>query len=442
VTNNFFPYFSEGVEMFIRKFFAVFILMCGFSLPVVAAVSYDSTYWAPPLSVQGAKIVNAKGYVVQLKGFAIAGAYPGMTQALIQHFKNDWNITVLRLPLLTNENSGTICWTVGNIAINSSNEAYLAAADSVLKWCEENHIYVLFDGWHEGGQGQTVAHFSSTVAAWSIMANRYKNQDHIMWEIFNEPHDVAWTTWVPMANQLIDTIVKYNPVSKVIVAGTANWCQQADIQEAKFNYDQVVYSWHPYEDVYPGIGQALWDQEFGYIDTSGVAPVMATEWGLPPGDSAVYGSEIIAYWKLRGISWTGWIYSNSWTPPMLSSMNPEVRNSSGNLMYDAYQVIPPVETVPVIFKQPVARSASGQTISISNSTIRFYCAETSPVTLSIYTLNGHCVGKLIDQTLSQGSHSIRWNAKNGDGVGVAPGLYTVRLKIKDREYYGQLNNLR
>jgi hypothetical protein len=52
------------------------------------------------------------------------------------------------------------------------------------------------------------------------------------------------------------------------------------------------------------------------------------------------------------------------------------------------------------------------------------------------------VGKLIDQTLSQGSHSIRWNARNGDGAGVAPGLYTVRLKIKDREYYGQLNNLR
>jgi flagellar hook assembly protein FlgD len=105
-------------------------------------------------------------------------------------------------------------------------------------------------------------------------------------------------------------------------------------------------------------------------------------------------------------------------------------------------VAPPVETVPVAVRQPVARSTSVQNFSISNSTIKFYCAETSPVTLSIYTLNGHCVGKLIDQTLSQGSHAIRWNGRNGDGAGVAPGLYTVRLKIKDREYYGQLNNIR
>jgi len=431
-----------------RKSIAVVVLMCGFCLSAVAAVSYDSIYWAPPLDVQGAKIVNANGYVVQLKGFAIMGAYgetPAITDSVIKHFRNDWGITVLRLPLLTSDCNcpRTICWTVGNIAINSANAAYIAAADSIVKWCEENHIYVLFDGWHEGGQGNTVGNFSSTLAAWSIMANRYKNQDNLLWEIFNEPHDVAWTTWVPMANQIIDTIVKYNPVSKVIVAGTANWCQQAPIQTAKFNYNKVVYSWHPYSDDYGTNGQSTWDQVFGYIDTSGVAPVMATEWGFTSAaDSAGYGTELIDYCQLRGMSWTGWIYSSTWGPPMMTSMVPEVRNPSGNLMFNAYHVAPPVETVPVAVRQPVARSTSVQNFSISNSTIKFYCAETSPVTLSIYTLNGHCVGKLIDQTLSQGSHAIRWNGRNGDGAGVAPGLYTVRLKIKDREYYGQLNTIR
>jgi hypothetical protein len=435
--------------MLTKKSITVVVLVCGFCLSAVAAVSYDSIYWAPPLSVQGAKIVNAKGYVVQLKGFATMGAYPDITQPLIEHFKNDWNITVLRLPLLTSDCNcpRAICWTVGDIAINSANAAYIAAADSIVKWCEENHIYVLFDGWHEGGQGNTVGNFSSTVAAWSIMANRYKNQDNLLWEIFNEPHDVAWTTWVPMANQLIDTILAHNPVSKVIVAGTANWCQQADIQTAKFNYNQVIYSWHPYSDDYGTNGQATWDKVFGYIDTSGVAPVMATEWGFTSAaDSAGYGTELIDYLQLRGMSWTGWIYSTTWGPPMLTSLNvaetTDVRNPAGNLMFNAYHVTPPVETVPVAVQQPVGGSTSGQTISINNSTIQFYCAETSPVTLSIYALNGHFVSKLIDQTLTPGSHSIRWNAKNGDGIGVTPGLYTVRLKIKDKEYYGRLNNIR
>ena len=55
-----------------------------------------------------------------------------------------------------------------------------------------------------------------------------------MWEIFNEPtHHVTWAVWVPMAQQLIDTIRSKNPVSKVIVAGTVNWCQQADVQTLK-----------------------------------------------------------------------------------------------------------------------------------------------------------------------------------------------------------------
>ena len=426
--------------MRIRKFSAIIIWICGFSLSVLAAVGSDSNFWAPPLDVQGTKIVNARGYALQLKGFATMDPTT-VTEDQIIHFKNDWNITVLRLPLLTG--SGR-CWVVDSISVNASNAPYLAAADSVLKWCEENHIYVLLDGWHEGGTGNTVGDFSSTVAAWSILSSRYQNQDHILWEIFNEPHDVSWTAWVPMAEQLIDTIRTKNPISQVIVAGTVSWCQIADVDTLKINRDKVVYSWHPYEWSYGGgndsIGDSVWDRHFGYIMTTGIAPVMATEWGFTSQqDSAVYGTEIIQYFKSRGISWTGWIYSDSWWPPMLVSMVPELRNPSGNLMYNAYH-----DTTSVVsaVKQPVGKSTPGHNIVITNSAIQFYCAETSPVTLSIYALNGHCVGKLIDQTLRQGSHSIRWNAKYGDGSGIAPGLYTVRLKIKDREYYGQLNNLK
>jgi len=45
-----------------------------------AAVTYDSIYWAPPLDVQGAKLVNAKGYVVQLKALPTMGGYPNITK--------------------------------------------------------------------------------------------------------------------------------------------------------------------------------------------------------------------------------------------------------------------------------------------------------------------------------------------------------------------------
>jgi len=431
-----------------RKSIAFIFLMCGLSLSAGAAVTYDSIYWAPPLDVQGSKIVNAKGYVVQLKGFATMGGYPNITQAQIVHFKRDWNITVLRLPLLTSDCNcpRAICWTINNIAINAANTPYITSVDSIVKWCRDNHIYVLFDGWHEGGQGNTSGNFKSTVAAWSIMAERYKNQDHLLWEIFNEPHGVAWSAWVPMAQQLVDTIRAHNPVSKVVVCGTANWCQTADVKTLKIARDKIIYSWHPYPSVYGSIGATTWESRFGFIATSGVAPVMNTEWGLSnASDSANYGTQLIQYMKDKGISWTGWIYSTDWGPAMLKSINiaaaTDVPNPGGNLMNKAYH-----DTMSVITVTDVNKTASGaiplKNISINNSTIRFYCAETAPVTLSMYALNGHCVGTLIDHTVIKGSHSIRWNARNGDGTGLATGLYTVRLKIKDREYYGQLNNLR
>jgi hypothetical protein len=433
--------------MLLRKSISAMVLLCGFSLSALAAVSYDSVYWAPPLDVQGSKIVNAKGYVVQLKGFATMGAYPNITQAQIVHFKKDWNITVLRLPLLTSDCQcpRAICWTIGNNTV-TVNANYITAADSVIKWCRDNHIYVLFDGWHEGGQGQTAANFKSTVAAWSIMAERYKNQDHLLWEIFNEPHGVAWSAWVPMATQLVDTIRAHNPVSKVIVCGTANWDQQADVKTLKIARDKIVYSWHPYPSVYGSIGATTWESKFGFIATTGVAPVMNTEWGLSnASDSANYGTQLIQYMKDKGISWTGWIYSTDWGPAMLSKINvtaaTDVPNPGGNLMLKAYH-----DTMSVISVTDVKKTAFGanslKNISIDNSTIQFYCPETAPVTLSIYALNGQCVGTFVDRILAKGAHSIYCGAKTENGINVAPGLYTVRLKIKDREYFGHLNNIR
>ena len=419
--------------MFGRKCVAILAALLGYSLSPSAAVSYDSIYWAPPLDVVGTKIVNAKGYAVQLKGFATMDPTL-VTHDQIVHFKNDWNITILRVPLLVG--SGR-CWVVGNITVNAS---YLAAADSVLKWCRDNKIYVLFDGWHEGGTGNTTGDWSSTVAAWRILADRYKNQDHILWEIFNEPHNVSWTTWVPMAEQLIDTIRSRNPVVKAIVAGTVNWCQQATIQTLKFNRDKVVYSWHPYSNVYGSNSASAWEQNFGSIMTSGIAPVMATEWGFTSAaDSAGYGTQLIQYMKGKGMSWTGWCYSQSWGPAMLTSENPEVRNPSGNLMYKAFH--DSMSVIPVVdVKYPATGSFSAAPqVAISNSVIQFSCAETSPVAMSLFALNGRLVEKVLDQTFGKGAHSVRWNALDNSGIRVGPGVYTARLKIGDSQYHTIVN---
>ena len=241
-----------------------------------------------------------------------------------------------------------------------------------------------------------------------------------------------------MAEQLIDTIRARNPVVTAVVAGTVQWCQVANVQTLKINRNEVIYSWHPYSDVYESNGSTVWAQNFGYIMTSGVAPVFASEWGFTSQqDSAVYGTELIQYLKSLGASWTGWCYSDSWAPQMLTSENPEVRNPSGNLMYKAYHDTMSVISV-VDVKNSAAKPIPAKDIAITNSAIQFNCIETGLVSLSIYALNGRLIARLLDQTLIKGSHSIRWSASNVNGMRLAPGLYLVHLKIKNSEYRGVL----
>lgn len=422
-----------------NKSIAVIFLVCGFFLSSVSAITYDSIYWAPPLDVQGTNIINAKGYILQLKGFATMGAYPDVKKEQIVRFRNDWKITLLRLPLLTGDCNcpRAVCWPIGS---KTPSAAYIAAADSVIKWCRDNHIYVLLDGWHEGGQGNTVGNFGTTIAAWRFLADRYKDQDHIIWELFNEPHNVSWTALAPMMEQLIDTIRSKNPVSKVIVTGTANWDQQADVKTRKIEREKIVYSWHPYWNVYESNDATAWESHFGYIVTSGIAPVMNTEWGFD-GGNVPYGTRLTDYCKEKGISWTGWIYSSDWGPTMLSSVNPEVRNAAGNFMYKACHDTVPVNHI-VDVKKTAGQPVFGGNFSINNSTIRFFCTETSPVTLSIYAVDGRYVGTPIEQMFSKGDHWVRWKGIKSSIPAVAQGLYLFHLQIKGRNYFGQLNVLR
>jgi flagellar hook assembly protein FlgD len=102
----------------------------------------------------------------------------------------------------------------------------------------------------------------------------------------------------------------------------------------------------------------------------------------------------------------------------------------------------PVVQVAVNIKHPEARSISAQPIAIDGSAIKFQCAETSPVLLSLYALDGSLVKTVLDRTLTKGIYSIRWNGSNGNGPAVTQGLYTVRLKIGGLTYHGSLNVVR
>ena len=59
--------------------------------------------------------------------------------------------------------------------------------------------------------------------------------------------------------------------------------------------------------------------------------------------------------------------------------------------------------------------------------IRFSLAESGPVTLRIYDVSGRLVRTLVENTIPQGIHEVRWDGTNLRGDAAASGVYFCRL---------------
>ena len=61
------------------------------------------------------------------------------------------------------------------------------------------------------------------------------------------------------------------------------------------------------------------------------------------------------------------------------------------------------------------------------TTIRFLIDKPSLVSLKIYNIMGQEIAELIDENLTPGVHSVRWDGKNKVGQLVSSGLYFAKL---------------
>ena len=71
---------------------------------------------------------------------------------------------------------------------------------------------------------------------------------------------------------------------------------------------------------------------------------------------------------------------------------------------------------------------------VSGTTISFRLAQPSPVSVDIYTAQGVIIKSLVNNTFFAGSHSMRWDGRNGSGAPVATGMYLTRIRMGDRAW--------
>jgi len=203
---------------------------------------------------------------------------------------------------------------------------YQATVDQNIEWAKAAGMDVILDlHWSDRNdptqepEQQRMADPRS-IEFWTSVANKYKGDGRVIFELYNEPHDVTPEVWLnggrttsgPPDNEVYDVVGMqdlYDAVrdagadNLVIVGGLDYAYNLAHVTNFRVEGYNIAYATHPYD--FPNKQASTWPEAFGYL--AATDPIIATEFGDFSCDGE-YNRELIAYCEERRISWTAWAW--------------------------------------------------------------------------------------------------------------------------------------
>jgi hypothetical protein len=204
------------------------------------------------------------------------------------------------------------------------NSSYASLVDRSVNWAESAGMDVILDlHWSDAGVlgsclpsagCQQVMADANSMTFWSEVAARYQNDGHVLFELYNEPHDVGWDIWraggatghgwraVGM-QQLYDTVRATGANNLVVIGGLDYAYDLSGVSSNRINGYNILYATHPYNS--GGRAPESFGSYWGYLTKTD--PVIVTEFGdFGPSCSATYSGKVIAYADAHLASWTAW----------------------------------------------------------------------------------------------------------------------------------------
>lgn len=254
------------------------------------------------LSVKGTDIIDENGNKVQLKGVSTHGLQwfsQYVNQEAFTYMRDNWGINAIRLAMYTDPNSG---YTT----------SLHATVDNGVKYATNSGLYVIID-WHILSDGNPNQYKQSAINFFKEMANKYKDNDNVIYEICNEPNgDVQWERDIkPYAKEVIQEIRKID-TDAIIIVGTPTWSQDVDIvaQSPITEYKNIMYALHFYAETNK---EDLRQKAQRALDAK--LPLFVSEFGICNGSGNGNNDEAeadkwIEFLNKNNISWICWNLSN------------------------------------------------------------------------------------------------------------------------------------
>jgi aryl-phospho-beta-D-glucosidase BglC (GH1 family) len=296
----------------------------------------------PMLKAVGSVLKNPKGETVRLQGVNIASlewSNEGDRQLMrsVKVAMEDWNANAIRLPVAQDR------WFGRAPGQSDGGEAYRKIVDGVIEAVSDHSGHVLLDlHWSDAGTwGESIAQHKmpddNSLAFWKDAAKRYANDPAVLFDLYNEPHDVSWDVWKnggdvtekigdaektyasPGMQKLLDA-VRSTGAKNLIVAGGLDWAYDLTgiangyaLKDEKGN--GVIYSAH----IYPW--KKDWEGKVGALADR--YPVLVGEVGCKPEpkqeDPMTWAPKVLAFIEKHRLSWTAWCFHPSASPCLLSN---------------------------------------------------------------------------------------------------------------------------
>jgi len=291
-----------------------------------------------PLHTSGNRICDSNGNPVVLRGVNIPSVewenggdhVLGSVDEAIRH----WHATIIRLPVNQDRWEGKMPDDPTGPDRSDGGASYRRLVDRVVQAASDAGVYVIVDQhWSDMGiWGRDVQQHDmpdrNTAAAWADIAARYANNPAVLFDAYNEPHDVSWAVWrngglVTEKNGSYDSPGMQGLVDVIRGAGAGNLILVGGLDFAfdlrgiaggyAISGQNIVYSCHIYPSKSPD-----WEGEVGIACR--IAPVLIGEFGA--GDSstgaASFLEKVLAWINSRHLGAVAWSLHTTAGPCLIS----------------------------------------------------------------------------------------------------------------------------